>query len=280
MVSRCEYRSFDEDAQDYDHLSPREEERHDEEEMGSANINSYQTASFWDDRELPEASEFTSQDQPTAQSVWVAFPAVSIPTVPVAACTSAYPTADAEELMQKAKDLTEKAEKLEAEARRLKGSHATRTPQANMADSSTDRTTVMLRNIPNNLTRAGLLDLLESRGFPTVCFNFLYLPMDFRRDANLGYAFVNLTSAHDADRFFQVFQGFQGWGCASGKIGEVCWGEPLQGLDKHIDRYRNSPVMHSNVPEEHKPLLFRDGMRIPFPEPTKKIRAPRAPARI
>merc|ERR1712130_180790 len=103
--------------------------------------------------------------------------------------------------------------------------------------------------------------------------------MDFKRDANLGYAFVDFVSTQEADRFFQVFQGFEGWGLASEKVGEVCWGQPLQGLDKHIDRYRNSPVMHSSVPEEHKPMLFRDGMRIPFPEPTKRVRAPRTSSR-
>jgi len=140
-------------------------------------------------------------------------------------------------------------------------------------------TTVMLRNIPNNITRSVLLELLKCCGFPTTCMDFVYLPMDFKRDANVGYAFVNLVSAQEADRFFQVFMGFQDWGLASEKVGKVCWGQPLQGLDNHIDRYRNSPVMHSSVPEEHKPMLFRDGMRIPFPEPTKRLRAPRTSAR-
>jgi len=208
-------------------------------------------------------------------TTWVAVPVVSLPTAPVAPCNSVYSEAEAEHLMQQAKDLAMKAKELEAKAWRLRNPRAKDIPQSNEVLWST----VMLRNIPNNITRAGLLEILKRNGFPTICMDFLYLPMDFKRDANLGYAFLNLISEQEADRFFRVFQGFEGWGLASGKVGEVCWGQPLQGLDAHIDRYRNCPVMHSSVPEEHKPMLFRDGIRIPFPEPTKRLRAPRASVR-
>jgi RNA recognition motif-containing protein len=290
MVSFKEHRCADEDsvsvcstcpAQDDYSQSPREEESHDEMETGNANVSSIKTASFWDDREMLEPLDSSVQDPMQSQdmSMWVAVPVVSLPMVPVAPCTSAYPGAD--QLMQQAKDLTMKAEELEAEARRLKNPRATDLLQEHVGDASTNGswTTVMLRNIPNNITRAGLLELFQSNCFPTTSFDFCYLPMDFKRDANLGYAFVNLVSAKEATRFFQFFQGFEGWGLASEKVGDVCWGQPLQGLEKHIDRYRNSPVMHSSVPEEHKPMLFCNGTRIPFPEPTKKLRAPRAPAR-
>jgi len=290
MVSFKEHRSSDEDsvsvcstcpAQDDCSQSPREEESHDEMEIGNANISSIKTASFWDDREMLEPLDSSVQDPMQSQdmSMWVAVPVVPLPMVPVAPCTSACPGAD--QLMQQAKDLTMKAEELEAEAWRLKNPRATDLLQEHAGDASTDGswTTVMLRNIPNNITRAGLLELFQSNGFPTTSFDFCYLPMDFKRDANLGYAFVNLVSAKEATRFFQFFQGFEGWGLASEKVGDVCWGQPLQGLEKHIDRYRNSPVMHSSVPEVHKPMLFCNGTRIPFPEPTKKLRAPRAPAR-
>merc|ERR1712232_985019 len=118
-----------------------------------------------------------------------------------------------------------------------------------------------VRNIPNNITRAELFDRFVCNGFAG-SINFLYLPMDFRRDASLGYAFVNLVSAQEANRFFQVFQGFDSWAMVSHKVCEVCWSNPLQGLDQHIERYRNSPVMHNSIPDEHKPILLRDGQRI------------------
>lgn len=99
--------------------------------------------------------------------------------------------------------------------------------------------------------------------------------MDFRRSANLGYAFVNLVSAEVAHRFHDHFNGFIGWSLASHKVGEVGWGQPLQGVEAHIWRYRNSPVMHDDVPDDHKPVLFSQGRRIPFPTPTKLLKAPR-----
>eukprot|EP00427_Karlodinium_veneficum_P025502 CAMPEP_0169119938 /NCGR_PEP_ID=MMETSP1015-20121227/31832_1 /TAXON_ID=342587 /ORGANISM="Karlodinium micrum, Strain CCMP2283" /LENGTH=141 /DNA_ID=CAMNT_0009182869 /DNA_START=423 /DNA_END=845 /DNA_ORIENTATION=+ len=140
-------------------------------------------------------------------TTWVAVPVVSLPTAPVAPCNSVYSEAEAEHLMQQAKDLAMKAKELEAKAWRLRNPRAKDIPQSN----EVLWTTVMLRNIPNNITRAGLLEILKRNGFPTICMDFLYLPMDFKRDANLGYAFLNLISEQEADRFFRVFQGFEGW---------------------------------------------------------------------
>merc|ERR1712137_603171 len=135
-------------------------------------------------------------------------------------------------------------------------------------------TTVMLRNLPNNLNRCGLLDLLESHGF-AARLNFLYLPIDFARQANLGYAFVNLVDVQAAEEFKACFQGFSEWNGPSKKVCEVLWSTPCQGLEDHILRYRNSPVMHPVVPDECKPALFAFGERVPFPEPTKVIQRPR-----
>lgn len=136
------------------------------------------------------------------------------------------------------------------------------------------RTTVMLRNLPNNYTRAMLLKLLNSEGFGSAC-DFLYLPIDSRTHAALGYAFVNLTGPGTVTRFWQAFDGFSKWALSSRKVCSVTWCEPSQGLLAHIERHRNSPVMHFTVPDEYKPVLFEGGRRVPFPEPTKAIRVPR-----
>lgn len=135
-------------------------------------------------------------------------------------------------------------------------------------------TTVMLRNIPNNYNREMVLELLDSEGFQGD-YDFVYLPMDFHRMAGLGYAFVNLVNPDAAQRVKVHFEGFSGWKLASLKICEVSWGEPLQGLEAHIERYRNSPVMHEDVPDKYKPVLYENGERIQFPTATKKIRPPR-----
>jgi hypothetical protein len=134
-------------------------------------------------------------------------------------------------------------------------------------------TTVMLKNIPNSYTRKMLLEMLDSKGFAG-SYDFVYLPVDFQRVACLGYAFVNCTSAPSARLMWHAFSGFDQWVNPSPKICEVCWGEPLYGLKALVDRYRNSPVMHEVVPDSYKPVLFKDGMRIRFPSPTKVLRPP------
>jgi hypothetical protein len=136
------------------------------------------------------------------------------------------------------------------------------------------RTTVMMRNLPNNLDRRQLLQLMNQRGFQGR-YNLVYLPMDFKSRAGLGYAFIDFQTNEDAESFFGQFQGFDQWTFASDKVCKVSWSIALQGIDEHLSRYRNSPVMHESIPDEFKPVLFKDGERVPFPEPTKRIRAPR-----
>jgi hypothetical protein len=167
----------------------------------------------------------------------------------------------------KAKATSQAAEK--AKPKKVKDSSASKS-----SPSSVDRTTVMLRNIPNNYTREMLLELLDTEGFKGQ-YDFIYLPMDFSRMAGLGYAFINLVSNTVAENVKSHFEGFSGWSLASQKVCEVSWGEPLQGLEAHIERYRNSPVMHEDVNEKYRPLLFKDGVIITFPPPTKRIRPPR-----
>jgi hypothetical protein len=136
------------------------------------------------------------------------------------------------------------------------------------------RTTVMLRNLPNNYTRAMLLDLIDSEGYAKK-YDFMYLPIDFNSKASLGYAFVNFTSPSVAQQFRARFHGFSNWILPSRKVCIVNWSGPHQGLEAHVERYRNSPVMHEAVPDIYKPVLFVDGKRATFPPPTKKLRAPR-----
>jgi len=135
-------------------------------------------------------------------------------------------------------------------------------------------TTIMMRNIPNNVTREQLLTLVNDEGFQGR-YNLLYLPVDLKNKVGLGYAFVNFVSHEDAEAFSQHFRGYKNWNMQSDKVCEITWSDALQGLDEHVQRYRDCPVMHESIPDEFKPVLFKDGVRMPFPEPTKRIRAPR-----
>lgn len=128
--------------------------------------------------------------------------------------------------------------------------------------------------IPGEYTRASLLELIDKQGFYGL-YDLVYVPIDFQTEINHGYAFINFTSIENAEAFRGHFAGFCDWMVPSDRICEIAWSDALQGIDAHIQRYRDSPMMHESVEDRFRPILFKDGERIPFPAPTRKIRAPR-----
>merc|ERR1712137_908613 len=131
----------------------------------------------------------------------------------------------------------------------------------------------MIRNIPNDYTRDNFLDLLNVHN---IAYNFVYLPMDWNKAANLGYAFVNLVSHEEALRTGRVLSGFSAWKVQSQKVCDVVWGKPnLQSLHRISDKFRNNAIMHPDVPDTYKPMLFRNGVRAAFPDPTVQLQKPR-----
>ncbi|CAJ1327828.1 unnamed protein product [Effrenium voratum] len=135
-------------------------------------------------------------------------------------------------------------------------------------------TTVMMRNIPSEFTGRMLLTLLNIKGFKGL-YDLVYLPMDYHNKVGFGYAFINFVEADQAQHFRAAFEGFRDWQVESDKVCEVCWSNVLQGVAAHVERYRNSPVMHPSVPATFKPMLFKNGEQIAFPAPTKTVRPPR-----
>lgn len=128
--------------------------------------------------------------------------------------------------------------------------------------------TLMLRNIPVTYDRDQLLGDLDSRGFrPSL--DFFYLPIDFQTGNNVGYAFVNLTSETEVERFRRTYNGFQLSADRSNKICAVCDAQK-QGLHQNAEHYRNSPVM--GMEEKYQPMIFENGIRRPFPGPTRPLK--------
>jgi len=115
-----------------------------------------------------------------------------------------------------------------------------------------------------------LIETLMGEGFSGL-FDFVYAPIDFGTRSSFGYAFVNLVSPEDADSFVSAFEGFNKWSVQSSRCAEVEWSDK-QGLESMVERYRNSPLMHSKVPDEAKPIVLRDGVRIVFPAPTQPLK--------
>jgi len=139
---------------------------------------------------------------------------------------------------------------------------------------SVKRSSVMMRNIPSEFTRDILVELLDAQGFAG-CYDLVYLPMDFHTENALGYAFISLSTPDAAERLRNHFEGFAAWPVESDRVCSSSWSD-IDGLQAHVERYRNSNVQHASVPDKFKPALYnKDGERIEFPAPTKSIRPPR-----
>lgn len=142
---------------------------------------------------------------------------------------------------------------------------ASTTDSSSDTESSCPRTTVLISGLAPNCSRCGLWDLLASMDVHQDC-DFLYVPVQFKQPhAGNGFGFANFSSEDAAQeaRHRLEQRGFQ-----------VVFSEH-QGIEAHIERFRNSPVMHPSVPDEARPALYRDGLRVAFPVATRKIKAPR-----
>ncbi|PIN07199.1 hypothetical protein CDL12_20234 [Handroanthus impetiginosus] len=113
--------------------------------------------------------------------------------------------------------------------------------------SAPSKSTVMIKNIPNKLRRDRMLEFLDQYcNEYSLEYDFLYLPMDFRKEDNLGYAFVNFTSAEAALKFKEILQDYR-WDTVktekglfkSKKICEITWAK-IQGKEELVKRFQNT----------------------------------------
>merc|ERR1719313_138305 len=132
--------------------------------------------------------------------------------------------------------------------------------------------TLMLKNIPNKYKPDVLLEeFSEWRQY----MDFYYLPIDFKNNCNLGYAFLNFHDVKKAEAFRDHFHEhrlplYQ----QANKVLQVSEAR-VQGLDSYIERFKNSSVMADGVlKDEWKPLLFGPGGEIKeFPKPDGELPA-------
>merc|ERR1719316_569719 len=97
---------------------------------------------------------------------------------------------------------------------------------------SENRTTLMIRNVPNKYKRNQLLQEIGDSGF-----DFVYLPMSRKKaHMNLGYAFVNFESVELAKKFLEDFQDHQ-WSRCGKKPASVCYAE-IQGFEANVEYFQ------------------------------------------
>ena len=108
------------------------------------------------------------------------------------------------------------------------------------------RTTIMVCNIPNEMTIDQFKSVVDS-----VCFgryDFIYLRIDFAKNTNVGYAFVNFLTPVDMMKFVDRFDGQEyiagmGYHPKKGpRLGEMAYATN-QGQDSVIEKFRNSSIM-------------------------------------
>ncbi|KAJ8542349.1 hypothetical protein K7X08_017215 [Anisodus acutangulus] len=124
-----------------------------------------------------------------------------------------------------------------------------------------DKTTVMIRNIPNQFRREPFMLFVDHYCSKNHWeYDFLYLPIDFGTNNNMGYAFVNFTSGRAAFEIRKVLKNFKWHGVmtptgiyASRKICEVTWAR-IQGKEQLVKHFSGSIFLCDT--DEYLPVVF------------------------
>ncbi|XP_047317624.1 protein MEI2-like 1 [Impatiens glandulifera] len=113
------------------------------------------------------------------------------------------------------------------------------------------RTTLMIKNIPNKYTSKMLLDVIDEQ-----CqgkYDFIYLPIDFKNNCNVGYAFINLIDPLHIIPFYKAFNGRKWDKFNSEKMVALAYAR-IQGKTALIGHFQNSSLM--NEDKRCRPILF------------------------
>ncbi|XP_040377378.1 protein MEI2-like 7 [Oryza brachyantha] len=167
-------------------------------------------------------------------------------------------------------------------------------PLPPMQELKRSQTTVMVRNIPNKLTRTDMVRLLDDHcaranrrrgsGEPRAEYDLVYVRMDFgmcseQRSSNMGYAFVNFTTAEAARGLQRALHGCR-WkrpAFDSGKVIDIRAAR-IQGKVALVRHFGRTTYYECGT-DEYLPAVFsppRDGSAAAGEAQTVGIRVPPA----
>jgi hypothetical protein len=101
-------------------------------------------------------------------------------------------------------------------------------------------TTLMMRGIPCSFSQEALMSLIDDAGLEGK-YNFFYLPIDGKKSANLGYAFINFVDVQSAEHCTASFKGVP---LAPYRSAKTCALSPasIQGLDSLWEHFKDTAV--------------------------------------
>lgn len=126
---------------------------------------------------------------------------------------------------------------------------------ANILNDCDNRTTVMIKNIPNHITQDNIIAMFNRNYSKT--YNFFYLPIDFNKMANAGYAFINFKRNKYIIDFFLEFDN-KPWtfpGCED-KLCYISYAR-IQGFKAICDHFHKSNIM-KQVDQKLKPIIINN----------------------
>ncbi len=111
----------------------------------------------------------------------------------------------------------------------------------------------MIKNIPTHVTQVKLVEKINKHFKGT--FNFFYLPIDFVKKSNAGYAFINFRKPETIISFCRTYEGNL-WGFDN-DIKKICYISfaRIQGYRSICDHFKHSSIM-KQVDEQIKPIML------------------------
>ncbi|KAG2490810.1 hypothetical protein HYH03_010732 [Edaphochlamys debaryana] len=113
------------------------------------------------------------------------------------------------------------------------------------------RTTLMVKNIPNKYTQKMLLATIDEQF--KGCYDFFYLPIDFKNKCNVGYAFINMINPFDIIALVERFNNRRWERFNSEKVCSISYAR-IQGRAALVAHFQNSSLMHED--KRCRPILF------------------------
>ena len=127
-----------------------------------------------------------------------------------------------------------------------------------------NQTTVMVRNIPTRISATTFMKVVfADKADPSEVVDFLYLPIDFKTNKNLGYCFLNFKRPEEASQFLSKYDTRKYVFCeTSEKKLQINWSN-RQGFVKNLEVFTQTKMLDT-WPSEFRPLALWEGSLRPI----------------